>query len=93
MNKKYSLKVSGNFIIPTIEKITAEFDVYEKDLSHFYFKIVLNSKTIARGVLPLASMKEGIRSITLYDDKCAEYKNSALIPKIKKNLKPYKKKY
>ena len=93
MNKKYSLKVSGNFIIPTIEKITAEFDVYEKDLSHFYFKIVLNSKTIARGVLPLASMKEGIRSITLYDDKCAEYKNSALIAKIKKNLKPYKKKY
>lgn len=92
-NQKYTMKVSGNFILPTIEKVNSSFDIYEKDLCHFYFRVLLNNKVIARSALPICSMKEGIKSIELYDNKCVKYPNSVLIAKIKKNIKPYKMKY
>jgi hypothetical protein len=37
------------------------------------------NNVLARSVIPMISLMEGFRSVTLYNDQCEEIKNSNLI--------------
>lgn len=72
--------VKTNFLHPLFNSNTIELRIYEENLSFLLIKIFDNrNMVLARSVIPLISLMEGFRSVTLYNDQCEEIKSSNLI--------------
>ena len=42
--------------------------------------------TLARAIIPLMIIEEGIKMVSLYDSKCKEIQNSMLVLKVTKTM-------
>jgi len=72
--------VKTNFLHPLFTSNNIELRIYEENLSFLMMKVFDNKNNVlARSVIPLISLMEGFRSVTLYNDQCEEIKNSNLI--------------
>lgn len=86
-NKEYYTEyINQNFINPIFTDPAAVFKIYEHELSFIVVKIFSGKTILARGIIPLMVMEEGIRTLSLYDDKCKEIVNSLLVLKITKTI-------
>lgn len=76
-NPKYNFKLINGSLFPKFkdENPTAEFKVYEYDLSAVMIKIFLDDKLIGRGCIPYSFMKQGYRRIPIYDNQCFNMKD------------------
>ena len=76
-NPKYNFKLFNGSLFPKFkdENPTAEFKVYEYDLSAVMIKIFLDDKLIGRGCIPYSFMKQGYRRIPIYDNQCFNMKD------------------
>jgi len=72
--------VKTNFLHPLFTSNNIELRIYEENLSFLMMKVHDNKNNVlARSVIPMISLMEGFRSVTLYNDQCEEIKNSNLI--------------
>lgn len=84
-NKEYFTKyINQNFINPIFDNETVNFKVYEADLSFLIIKVFYSKNILARTIIPLMIIEEGIRTVKLYDNKCKEIVNSTLVLKVNK---------
>jgi len=84
-NKEYTTQyINQNFINPIFTNEIANFKIYETDLSFLIIKIFSGKQILARAIVPLMVIEEGIKMVPLYDEKCKEIENSMLILKVTK---------
>ena len=77
--------IRENFLHPIFTKSSIKFSIYEENLSFLFVKVLDNNGYIlARSVVPLMSLSEGLRNIVLYNDHCEEIANSILVVKTNK---------
>ena len=82
-NKAYTSDyINQNFINPIFENAMVNFKIYEPDLSFLLVKVISGNQILARSVVPLMVIEEGIKLVTLYDSKCKEIENSMLVLKV-----------
>ena len=74
--------VIENFLHPIFKNSQIKFAIYEENLSFLLLKVIDNNGVIlARSVMPLMSLSEGLRNILLYNDHCEEIASSILVVK------------
>lgn len=93
LNKKYEIKLKGNYLKLSFDTIDPAFAVYEKDLSAFWFRLNYGEEVIGRAVVPIQLLSEGIRTIRFYDIKGEECNDSFIVVHIKKTISETKQKY
>lgn len=72
--------VKKNFLHPLFTSNSIELMIYEENLSFLLMKIFDNKNNVlAKSIIPMVSLMEGYRSVTLYNNQCEEIKNSNLI--------------
>jgi hypothetical protein len=78
-NPSYSFKkITEKFINPIFDNEKLSLSIYNPDLSFIFIKIQDGSNTIGRGVIPIRSIMQGFRLISLYDNEC-KLKEQALL--------------
>lgn len=82
-NIAYETKVSTNLLNPIFVNEKYSFHVFQKELSFIYIKILSNNELVARSVIPIQAMSEGLRVIPLYDNQCKEFTDSVLLARVK----------
>jgi hypothetical protein len=80
--KQFELDLGENLINPHFYEKKIEFDIYEPELSCIFIYLSDHKHIIGRTILPLSMISEGIRSVSLYDEKSQEFNESRLILKI-----------
>lgn len=80
----YTEYINQNFVNPIFNNAIVNFKVYESDLSFVIIKIFSGKTILARAILPLWFLDEGIKLVSLFDNKCKEIENSVLVLKISK---------
>ncbi len=86
-NKEYCTDyINQNFINPIFTNAIINFKVYEPDLSFLIIKIISGKTILARAIIPIMAIEEGIKVVTLYDNKCKEIENSLLVLKVTKTI-------
>ena len=84
-NKEYSSDyINQNFINPIFLNTMFNFKIYETELSFLVIKIFSGKYILARSIIPLNLMEEGVKLVTLYDNQCKEIENSMLALKVTK---------
>ena len=70
-NHSYSFKkITEKFINPIFNNEKLSLSIFNPDLSFIFIKIQDGSTTIGRGVIPIRSIMQGFRLISLYDNEC-----------------------
>jgi len=77
--------VKENFLHPIFTNSSIKFAIHEENLSFLLIKMFDNNgDVLARTVIPMMSLLQGYRNVSLFDNECHEIESSLLIVKSKK---------
>lgn len=93
LNKKFVIKLKGNYLKLIFDNTELTFSIYEKDLCAFWFKLKYGEQVIGKAVIPIQLLNEGVRTLRFFDSKGEECFDSFIVIRVTKAIGDTKLKY